>query len=80
MRLLHFVAVRTFPSRRLGQKIMGAPRAGPSLRMPSFWVRHTYILISCPYGPAHFGRIVSGFRPGKLLFFQPVLLEARERS
>jgi len=38
VRLLHFVAIRTLGQRRLGQEIVCPPRAGPALRMPSFWV------------------------------------------
>src|SRR5579872_3645470 len=41
MRLLGFVAIRAFAERRLLKKIMGPPGARPSLRMPSFWVRHS---------------------------------------
>src|SRR5467141_3570133 len=42
--------------------------------MPSFWVRHS---TSLPPQWADYTGLVS---PGKLLFFQPVLLEARERG
>jgi len=38
VRLLHFVAIRTLGQRGLGQKVVRPPRAGPALRMPSFWV------------------------------------------
>src|SRR5450432_1544017 len=41
VRLLHFVAIRTFAERRLGQKIMSRPCTGASLGMPSFRVRHS---------------------------------------
>jgi hypothetical protein len=43
MRLLHFVAIRALRQRGLDQKIMGPARARASLRMPSFWVRHSSI-------------------------------------
>jgi len=38
VRLLHFVTIRTLGQRRLGQKVVRPPCAGPALRMPSFWV------------------------------------------
>jgi len=38
VRLFHFVAIRTLGHSGLGQKVVRAPRAGPALRMPSFWV------------------------------------------
>ncbi len=41
VRLLHFVAVRTLRQRGLRQKVVRPPGAGASLRMPSFWVRHS---------------------------------------
>jgi hypothetical protein len=40
VRLLHFMAIGTLAQRRLGQKVVRPPRAGPSLRVPPFWVRH----------------------------------------
>src|SRR5258708_13744671 len=76
VRLLHFVAIRTLGQRRLGQEIVCPPRAGPALRMPSFWVRHSNTP-RCRLS----GRIISGLSAlGKLLFLEPVLLEARERG
>jgi len=38
VRLFHFVAIRTLGQRGLGQEVVRPPRAGPALRMPSFWV------------------------------------------
>src|SRR5450631_645918 len=75
VRLLHLMAMRAFGQRRLFQKVVGAPRAGSSLRMPSFRVRHSNTPRFRPLGPD-----CRGFRPGNLLFFQPVLLQAREGS
>ena len=43
VRLLHFVAIRAFSQRGLDQKIMRPSRARSSLRMPSFWIRHSNI-------------------------------------
>src|SRR5467141_4878817 len=76
VRLLHFMAIRTLGQRRLGQKIVRPPGAGPALRMPSFWVRHSNTP-RCRLS----GRIISGLSAlWKLLFLEPVLLEARERG
>ena len=74
VRLLHFVAIRTFAERRLGQEIMSPPGAGAPLGMPSFRVRHS----TTPYS-ARWRRCI-GLPARKLLFFQPVLFEARQRS
>src|SRR5882757_1456537 len=51
---------------------MSPPGAGAPLRMPSFRVRHS----TTPYS-ARWRRYVRAVRP-ELLFFQPILLEARE--
>src|SRR5215469_11949610 len=75
VRLLHFMAIRTLAQLRLGQKIVGPPRAGPSFRMPPFWVRHKLHLV-----PAALGGLYRAFGPEKLLFFQQVLFDTRERS
>jgi uncharacterized membrane protein (DUF485 family) len=40
MRLLHFVAIRTFRQGWLRQEIVGATSAGAPLGMSSFWIRH----------------------------------------
>ena len=40
VRLFRFMAVRALPERRLGQKVVRPPSAGPSLRVAPFWVRH----------------------------------------
>jgi hypothetical protein len=58
MRLLHFVAMRAFRQRRLFQKVVRPPRARSSLRMPSFWVRHSSTPRSRPIWPD-----CMGFRP-----------------
>jgi hypothetical protein len=76
VRALHFVAIRTLGQRRLGQKVVRPPGAGPTFRMPALWVRHS----NTPRF-RRIGRIISGLQaPGKLLFLEPVLLEARERG
>src|SRR5712671_7302422 len=76
VRLFHFVAIRTLGQRRLGQKVVRPSGAGPALRMPSFWVRHSNTP-RCRLS----GRIISGLSAlWKLLFLEPVLLEARERG
>src|SRR5205807_4312021 len=62
--------------RGLRQKVVGPPRARASLRMPSFWVRHS----NTPRSRLS-GRIISGLLAlENLLFLEPVLLEARERG
>src|SRR5450432_3109535 len=74
VRLLHFVAIRTLAERRLGQEIMSPPGAGASLGMPTFRVRHS----TTPYSARW--RRYDRAAARNLLFFQPVLLEARERG
>jgi hypothetical protein len=74
VRLLHFVTIRAFAERRLGQKVVGPAITSAPLGVAPFWVRHR-CTPSRPLVAAEF----MGFRPGKLLFFQPVLLQARER-
>jgi hypothetical protein len=85
VRLLYFMAIGALGHGWLHKEVMRSPRAGPLLRMPSFRVRHSNtplrrLYLSPLCGRQDRGRIVSGFLPGKLLFFQPVLLEARERG
>src|SRR5215470_16415008 len=75
VRLLHLMAIRTFAQLRLGQKIVRPPRAGPSFGMPPFWVRHKLHLV-----PAALGGLYRAFGPEKLLFFQQVLFDTRERG
>src|SRR5205085_12592197 len=75
VRQLHFLAIRTFAQPGLGHKIMRPPRAGPSFGMPPFWVRHDTTPRS-----RRLGGLYRAFGPEKLLFFQPVLLETRERG
>src|SRR5208282_5250676 len=64
MRLLGFVAIRAFAKGRLLEKIMGSPGARPSLRMPSFWVRHS----NTPRSRLR-GRILWAFGPVNYCFF-----------
>src|ERR1700719_3585946 len=40
MRLLHLMAMRTFPKRRLRQMIVSPARASPALGMASLWIGH----------------------------------------
>src|SRR2546428_10362831 len=76
VRLFHCVAIRPLGERGLGQEVVRPPRAGPALRMPSFWVRHSNTP-RCRLS----GRIIAGLVAlWKLLFLEPVLLEARERG
>src|SRR5438046_9139188 len=75
VRLFHFVAIRTLGQRGLRQKVVRPPRARASLRMPSFWVRHS----NTPRARLS-GRIISGLLAlENLLFLDPVLLEAPDR-
>src|ERR1700676_2560694 len=64
VRLLGFVAIRAFAERRALEKIMGSPGARPSLRMPSFGVRHSNTPRS-----RRSGRILWAFGPGNYCFF-----------
>src|SRR5206468_12072809 len=69
VRLLHFVAVGALGQGRFGEAVVGAARAGPSLGVPSFWVRH-----SCTPRSRLVWADCMGIPPGNLLLFKPVLL------